>query len=432
MEHFINSILPDSLTGAILAIEGIRDAAVVLNGPTGCKLYHGAVVDGQFPREVSLDALNYLEEFYFGQPRVPATYLDGHDYVYGSAAKLERIMPVVTSRGHSLIAVVNSPGAALIGDELKRFIAGTSSPIPCIALESTGFSGTITDGFQQAVRAVVEELSPPPAAVVDKGVNLIGISIYHKHWEGSIGELHRLLNLCGIKVVSTVCAGTTMTEIKNLSSARCNVVIYPEYADILVPWLEERFGIPGVLPEEGAPLGFDAVEGWITRVAEAVDVDPAPARAVISDARRRSFLLLERFNALTGLPKGATFAIYADPSTAYALTKWLYSYLGMMPVAVVTNPTGSRAMEENLASYLAEIDCFSSWQVQLDRVSPDIVLADGNTIAALKGRGLPAAGVEIALPSVGYMDVVPKALLGVQGTLFLLEQIINGLYSGVL
>ena len=28
---------PDALTGAVLAVEGIPDAAVLLNGPTGCK-----------------------------------------------------------------------------------------------------------------------------------------------------------------------------------------------------------------------------------------------------------------------------------------------------------------------------------------------------------------------------------------------------------
>ncbi|NBB94759.1 MAG: hypothetical protein GVY16_03365 [Planctomycetes bacterium] len=38
---------PDSLTGAILAAEGIVDAAVLLNGPTGCKFYHGAIAEGQ-------------------------------------------------------------------------------------------------------------------------------------------------------------------------------------------------------------------------------------------------------------------------------------------------------------------------------------------------------------------------------------------------
>ena len=48
---------------------------MLLNGPTGCKFYHGAIAEGQLPRESSYDPLRFLDEFYFGQPRVPATYL---------------------------------------------------------------------------------------------------------------------------------------------------------------------------------------------------------------------------------------------------------------------------------------------------------------------------------------------------------------------
>lgn len=102
---------PDSLTGAILAIEGINDDAVLLNGPTGCKFYHGALAESQLPRESSYDPLRFLEEFYFGQPRVPATYLDGDDYVFGATEKLKRILPAIAQRGHRLLAVINTPGA---------------------------------------------------------------------------------------------------------------------------------------------------------------------------------------------------------------------------------------------------------------------------------------------------------------------------------
>ena len=34
------SISPDSITGMIFAMEGIRNAIVLLNGPMGCKFYH--------------------------------------------------------------------------------------------------------------------------------------------------------------------------------------------------------------------------------------------------------------------------------------------------------------------------------------------------------------------------------------------------------
>ena len=71
-----------------------------------------------------LDPLRYAEPFYFGQSRVPATYLDGHGLcVSGPRKKLERILQKISKeKGHGLVAVVNSPGAALIGDDLERMI----------------------------------------------------------------------------------------------------------------------------------------------------------------------------------------------------------------------------------------------------------------------------------------------------------------------
>ena len=95
--------------------------------------------------------LQYSEEFYFGQPRIPATYLDDQDYVFGATQKMEKILPRVAAKGHLFIAVVNSHRAALIGDDLQPFIDAAGLPVPCLALESTGFSYDFAKGFQASV-----------------------------------------------------------------------------------------------------------------------------------------------------------------------------------------------------------------------------------------------------------------------------------------
>lgn len=158
MKHCTGNILPDSLTGAVFAIEGIRDACVVLNGPTGCKFYHSAVSDEQFVRSLSFDPLSFPEQFYFGQPRVPSTYLDGYDYVYGSSKKLTEILEKVAQKNYALIVVVNSPGAALIGDDLELILQKSVSRIPCFGIENSGYSGTFGEGYQNALIQVFEKL----------------------------------------------------------------------------------------------------------------------------------------------------------------------------------------------------------------------------------------------------------------------------------
>jgi hypothetical protein len=37
-------------------------------------------------------------------------------------------------------------------------------------------------------------------------------------------------------------------------------------------------------------------------------------------------------------------------------------------------------------------------------------------------------GIEIATPSMGYVDILPKALLGIDGAFRIMKKIINGIY----
>lgn len=420
---------PDGFTGAILAVEGIRDAAVLLNGPTGCKFYHGAVSEGQLPRETSMDPLQFSEEFYFGQPRVPATYLDAQDYIFGATEKLSKMLPKVAEKGHRLIAVVNSPGAALIGDDLERFIASAGLPIPCVAIESTGFSDRFTRGFQRSVIQVLERLNPPAVSLQARFVNLIGLSIQHRHWEGDAAELRRLLGLCGIGVNAVVCAGCTAAELRTMGAAK-NVVVHAEYADELSAFLEDRIETGMLVPEAGPPVGFSDTEAWIRSVCRALKADPGPALADIREARTRAFQALSRFNSLTGLPGGATFALHADGSTALSLTRWLYEYLGMVPTAVsVSEATEDQPAE--IRRYLTRIGCADAWEADLSGLEPDLVFGGEGFISLFRTEGMPVAGIDIALPGSGDVEVIPKCQLGATGALWLLERILNGLLSGV-
>ncbi len=419
---------PDSLSGAIFAIEGIANAAVLLHGPTGCKFYHGAVSDTAFARGDTLDPLAYSSEFYFGQPRVPATYLDGHDYVFGATAKLERLLPAAAAHGAALIALVNSPGAALIGDDLERAIAAAGLTMPGLVLENPGFSGSFSGGFQQALMQAIARLNPPPLPVVTRQINLVGLSIYHRHWQGSLEELCRLLRLCGISVGAILSAGTTVADLERLRTAQVNVVVHDEYGSTLASWLHERYGTPWLVPQQGAPIGFAAAEAWLHEVCQAVAADPSPALEALRAARRLSYRAISRFNSLTGLPKGATFAIQADGSIAYPLTQWLCAYLGMVPVAVQLSPEAS-FYAQPLRAYLNTIDAAAAWGASLhDGQMPDVVVGSQAFIAQVRGLGWPVAGVDIALPGGSYLDVVPKKLLGAEGALFIVEQILNGLY----
>lgn len=251
-----------------------------------------------------------------------------HDYyVFGATEKLEKILPAVAAKGQRLIAVVNSPGAALIGDDLERFIAAAGLPVPCLALESAGFSDRFSQGVQEAVVRVIQQLAPSRLPVRRGQANLIGLSVFHRHWAGDVAELTRLLGLCGITVSTVLCAGCTVAELKGVAAAEANLVVHDEFADRLGPFLISHFGTSSVGPIQEAPLGFGQTRNWIGKACEALNVDATPALEAIGRARQRAYTFLSRFNALTGLPRGATFALIADGSIALPLTRWLYEYL---------------------------------------------------------------------------------------------------------
>ncbi len=266
-----------------------------------------------------MDPLQYSEAFYFGQPRIPVAYLDDQDYVFGATQKLEKILPKVAEKGRRFIAVVNSPGAALIGDDLQRFIDAAGLPVPCLALESTGFSEGFAKGFQASAIQVLKRLAPPSMPVDGKRVNLIGLSIFHRHWDGNAAELRRPLALCGIGVNTVLCASCTIAQLTAVGAARANLMIHHEFADQLGTFLESCVQRPCLIHGAGVPIGFEETRRWIASVCESLNADPAPAVADIRKARKRAYDMLSRFNSLTGLPRRAIFALRGDGSVALPL-----------------------------------------------------------------------------------------------------------------
>jgi hypothetical protein len=134
---------------------------------------------------------------------------------------------------------------------------------------------------------------------------------------------------------------------------------------------------------------------------------------------------IKRLNSLTGLPKGASFSIRASASVALPLTKWLHDYLGMVPMAIDLVDRNS-ALGAKMQQALIKRNCARA----LDSDSffkADCVFADGATLASLATTPDNWAGIELALPSLGHVDIVEKCVLGATGSLHILELLLNAL-----
>ena len=460
MSTYLTNISPDSFSGIIFAFEGISRCVVLINGPTGCKYYHSSVSDDQMIRQTEFDPLKFPEKWYFGQPRVPCSYLDNSDYVFGSTDKLVETLTYIRDNvKFDLLCIVNSPGAALIGDDLAGIAGRVVADKPVVAVETPGFSSDVCKGYETAVLRLIDEVVLPfvdgessgevPATPTKssgeatsnaklglnpafepapRSVNILGMSLFHRNCTGDVIELKHLMELCGIEVNCVLCADCDNESIKKLPDAALNIVIHPEYAGETAKHLHKLFSTPYYVCD-GPPIGFGATETFINDICSRLGADSSRFTEYCERARARAYSFVSRINSLRGLPRGMTFAVEGTYSEIYAYTSFLVRYFGMIPVcASVLNPD-SDCFREKLCELYDEFGVADTLGQDIMETAGDLVLASWNTLAGLRLRGHTFWGIETALPTLGYVDVVPKTHLGVQGALMLVELVINGVPS---
>ena len=435
---YLQSITPDSFSGAIFASEGIRDAVTLVNGPTGCKYYHSAIAGDQMLRRTDFDPLDYSEQWFFGQPRVPCTYLDTRDYVYGSKDKLSEALSFLEREYEfEVLVVVNSPGASLIGDDIKTIAGQCAGGKRIVTIESPGYSKNVWEGYDEACRALITAFEKD---ILERGVgrrgsdasgrarvNLLGMSIFQKYHEGDLDEFRRTLDLCGIDVNCALCCDCTAAEIADLGHAELNVVVDAPYGLGVAELLKGRFGMPYVA-SEGMPVGYTGMEGLIGRVCEVLQMDSSAYQVDDERARARTFIFLSRLNSLSGLPKGVPFAVQGDVSQCLGYCRFLIGYLALTADSVVVlGDDKTDSQYQQLVELLEAHGMADALDRDIMETRAQLVFADANIIAGLKLVGHDFSGIEIALPTMGYIDIIPRTHLGTRGGMMLVEQVINGL-----
>lgn len=462
----ISTIEADSLTGILFGVEGIRNTIVLLNGPMGCKFYHSTtsqflmdrpplylpISEGGKKVEVSYQ---YMNDYFFRQSRVPCTYLDHYDYVYGTSEKVEAALRYIGENvDFDLLTIVNSPGASLIGDNLKELSDKVLLGRRIVHIESPGYSDGFADGYERASLEVLKQLKPVlhekenktplhkeenqsplhkkknaiSAKNKKKTVNLLGLSIWHRYAAGDREELVRLLSMCGIEVNCSLFSGCSLEEIQAIPEADLNLVIHPDLALDTAKYLEETYGIPAYICP-GPPIGFEATEELFIELARLLDVDVSP---VLEESRRSRGLAWYKINGIYqsyGLPKGVTFAISDTLPYVYSLTRFLTDYLGMIPECLQLSEEYPDFLLQKLHRHLETLQAENSLQQPLYDTHAELVFGNANIISALTTRNDAFCGIEISLPGMGYTDLLPKTQIGLTGTLFLIEQILNGLMS---
>lgn len=417
--------IPDGFDGAVMAVESIEDAVAFLHGPGGCRvrlMVHSTAV---FPRLRGDENEDALIPYFNGYPRVPATYLDENDYIEGAYYKSAEGLGIVDSKDPALAVVINSPGAALIGDDHGKAIAENGMDDRAVFMDESLVSMPMTTCYGHTLEHVMRHLSPMRKEVRKNTAILLGLTILDKDWRHVRDELSDLLESMGLQVLCAPGAGASTSQLRESVDAEYAVVVCPEACAGLVDYYRSM-GVRTISSDNGAPVGFDAIRAWLRTVAEATGLD---ASASISKVDRADAMIREKMQGMKYNPmriKGMTFSIAGTSSVVRPLTEWLHRYLAMAPIAVAVDPGADPEQTIGLRRFLESIDYSESFGKEpLD--GSGAVLCEGITALTMRLNGSCTIGIPMGYSSMGLDDIIPRPVYGIQGVMYILDEIMHGI-----
>ncbi|MGX8715448.1 MAG: nitrogenase component 1, partial [Lachnospiraceae bacterium] len=272
-------------------------------------------------------------------------------------------------------------------------------------LESPGYSEDFSAGYGRAVLEMLRQVGYPmwkdksaregksqPAAEAGKNraeeglgprqdqetkagrpyhVNILGLSLWQLYQEGDREELERILGMCGIKVNTFLCAGSSLEELEKLPEADLNIVVYEENDGGCAAWLQETCGTPYYICRR-LPIGFDETDRFIEEVCRVLggDSDLTAFRQAQEKARALAWYKVNEIYQMCGLPKGVSFAVCGTADQEAAYTAFLKDYLGMTPT---------------------------------DPGQAELIFSDANVISEMMTKRSGFCGIQISLPGMGYV-----------------------------
>ena len=274
------------------------------------------------------------------------------------------------------------------------------------------------------LRAVLEFLEPSRDHPMEGTFILLGMTVLDKDWRAATEELAGLLESMGLRFICAPGAGASTADLMESVNAEFAVVVSPESCDGLTEYYS-GYGVKVLRSPGGAPVGFDAVETWLRTIADVTGKDPSPALDYLRRAKDRVYekFVGMKYNALR--IKGMTFSAAGVASIVRPLTEWLYNYLAMAPVAVNVDPGADPLEVEALEKFLQSIDYGDSMGLE-PKNGCGAVFCEGIQAYTMQIEGLCKIAVPIGHSSMGLDDIIPRPVYGIQGSLYILDEILHG------
>lgn len=360
------------MVGAVACLSAYGGLGVVVHGSSGCWFYPSSLL----------------------RVELGCTELTAEDAVLGAGDRVRSVVLAALAR-HGQVAVVNTCVPGIVGEDLSGLLAD----LPVTVVDAPGFLGGAPAGHAAAIAA----LGPAVDDAADT-VGIDGLSPLDPFARGNLHECGRLLRLAGA-VPGPLFAGGSVESVRRASPV--TVVANPAYA-------------AGPGERAGDLLGLEAVRTTFSRLADRDSrIDMGPVEAECREAEERCTRACDKFLARHDPPRAALFG---DGAVVRAAAGILTRYLDADTVvlgyrdggAALGIPGGVRA------------DHLEAVERELAAAAPDLVLG-----SSFEARLAPrAAFVPLAPPVRGRARLAAVPLAGVEGTLALVEGVLNACADG--
>ena len=368
------------------------------------------------------------------RPPVTYTTFQARDLGGDTAELFKRSVQEAVERFRPQALLVGaSCTAELIQDDPGGLAATLGLQVPVIPLELPAYQRKENWGaaetFYRLVRALVEpaaEGRPARAANERPRCNLLGATALGFRHRDDVHEVRGLLDRLGVDV--HVCApyDATPADLRRLTEADFNVVLYPEVAGLAAAWLERTHRMPRTTV---VPIGRGATVEFIEQVARLAGLDAQP---LLRSLEWRSEWYARSVDA-TYLTGKRVF-VFGDATHAIAAARAAAREMGFTVVGLGSySREFAREVREAAALYGVEpliTDDYLEVEARIAELQPELVLGTQMERHVAKRLGLPCAVISAPV-HVQDFPARRAPQMGEEGTNVLFDTWVHPLMMGL-
>jgi light-independent protochlorophyllide reductase subunit B len=404
--------------GAMRVVAAMRDVHYVLHAPQG---------------DTYADLLFTMIERRDSRPPVTYTTFQARDLGGDTAELFQNAARDACARFRPQALVVGaSCTAELIQDDPGGLAAALGLDIPVIPLELPAYQRKENWGAAETFYRLVRALAPEPAPRAPRDpasrprCNVLGATSLGFRHRDDLREVQDLLGRLGVDIHVCAPLGASPEDLRRLTEADFNVVLYPEVAGTAAQWLERAHGQPRTTV---VPIGRQATVEFIEQVAALARIDPSATLAAL-DWRAEWYARSVDSNYLTG----KRVFVFGDATHAIAAARVAAQEMGFTVVGLGSySREFARELREAAKAYDVEpliTDDYLEVEAAIAAAQPELVLGTQMERHVAKRLGLPCAVISAPV-HVQDFPARRAPQMGVEGAAVMFDTWVQPLMMGL-